>query len=95
MIFPNHIILCMGKKRAHSAEVGTLPHPSVFEKSVIELKLTPKQKLIRCKSTIKMATLNVRTLNRICQLLELTASAAEHKYRHNYAYKNTDTIIEK
>ena len=32
-----------------------------------------------CKQTIQIATFNVRTLNRIGQLPELTASAVEHK----------------
>ncbi len=32
-----------------------------------------------CKQTIQIATFTVRTLNRIGQLSELTASAAEHK----------------
>ena len=49
----------------------------MFEKSATELKL--KQKLLKCKQTIQIATFNVRTLNRIGQLPELTASAVEHK----------------
>ena len=48
---------------------------SVFEKSAPELKL----KRLKCKQTIQIATFNVRTLNRIGQLPELTASAVEHK----------------
>ena len=47
----------------------------MFEKSATELK----QKLLKCKQTIQIATFNVRTLNRIGQLPELTASAVEHK----------------
>ena len=73
---PNHIALCMGKQREHSAAVGALA--PVFEKLAIELKHIPKQKLLRCKSTIHIATLNIRTLNRIGQLPELTATVAEH-----------------
>ena len=48
----------------------------MFEKSATELK---QQKLLKCKQTIQMATFNDRTLNRIDQLPELTASAVEHK----------------
>ena len=47
---------------------------SVFEKSASELN----QKLLKCKQTIQIATFNVRTLNRIGQLPELTASAIEY-----------------
>ena len=47
----------------------------MFEKSATELK----QKLLKCKQTIQIATFNVRTLNSIGQLPELTASAVEHK----------------
>ena len=54
---------------------GWNPGP-VFEKSATELKL--KQKLQNCKSTIQTATFNVRTLNRIGQLAELTVSAIDH-----------------
>ena len=67
------INLIADEKGARPAEVGALA--SVFEKSVSELKL---QKLLKCKRTIQIATFNVRTLNRIGQLPELTASAVEH-----------------
>ena len=70
----NCITLRTGKKGARPAEVGALA--SVFEKSATELK---QQKLLKSKQTIQIATFNVRTLNRIGQLPELTASAAEHK----------------
>ena len=70
----------------------------VFEKSATELK---QQKLLKCKQTIQIATFNVRTLNRIGQLPELTASAVEHKidiiclqehrYTHNEDIKYHDT----
>ena len=63
-------------KRAHPAKVGALA--LVFEKLAKELK----QKLVKCKCTIQIATFNVRTLNRIGQLPELTASAIDHN-RHN------------
>ena len=69
----NRIALHAGKQGARPAEVGALA--SVFEKSATELK----QKLLKCKQTIQIATFNVRTLNRIGQLPELTASAVEHK----------------
>ena len=55
------------------AEVGALA--SVLEKSATQLK----QKLLKCKQTIQIATFNVRTLNRIGPLPELTASAVEYK----------------
>ena len=70
----NRIALRAGKKGARPAEVGALA--SVFEKSVTELK---QQKRLKCKQTIQIATFNVRTLNRIGQLPEITASAVEHK----------------
>ena len=68
----NHIALRAGKKGVRSADVGALA--SMFEKSTTELK----QKLLKCKRTIQIATFNVRTLNRIGQLPELTASAIDH-----------------
>ena len=71
---PNRIVLRASKKGARPAEVGALA--PVFEKSPMELKL--KQKLLKCKRTRQIATFNVRTLNRIDQLLELTASAIDH-----------------
>ena len=71
----NCIALRAGKKGARPAEVGALA--SVFEKPATELKL--KKTLLKCKQTIQIVTLNVRTLNRIGQLPELTASAVEHK----------------
>ena len=37
-----------------------------------------KQKLLKCKRTIQIATFNVRTLSKIGQLPELTASAVDH-----------------
>ena len=69
-IYTNCIALCAGKKGACPAEVG------VFEKSATELK---RQKLLKCKQTLQIATFNVRTLNRIGQLPKLIASAVEHK----------------
>ena len=70
----------------------------MLEKSATELK---QQKLLKCKQTIQIATFNVRTLNRIGQLPELTASAVEHKidiiciqehrYTHNEDIKYHDT----
>ena len=86
----NRIALRAGKKGARPAEVGAL----AFEKSATELKL--KQKLLRCKQTIQIATLNVRTLNRIGQLSELTASAVEHKIDiiciQEHRYTHTEDI---
>ena len=60
----------------------------MFEKSVTELK----QKLLKCKCTIQIAKFNVRTLNEIGQLSELTASAINHNIdiiciqEHKYTY---------
>ena len=71
----NCITLCMGKKWMRPVEVGALA--SVFEKSAAELK---QQKLLKCKQTIQIVTFNVRTLSRIGQLPELTASVVEHKH---------------
>ena len=89
----NRIALRVNKKGAHSAEVGALA--SVFKKSATELKL------LKCKHTIQVVTFNVRTLNRIGQLPELTASAVEHnidiiciqehRYTHNKDIKYQDT----
>ena len=65
----NRIALRAGKKGARPAELEPWPQCS-------ELK---QQKLLKCKQTIQIVTFNVRTLNRIGQLPELTASALEHK----------------
>ena len=73
-ICPNHIALHASKQGARSAEVGVLV--SVFEKSVTELKRS--QKLLKCKRIVHIATLNIGTVNKISQLLELKASTAEH-----------------
>ena len=69
------------------------------QKTATELKL--KQKLLKCKRTIQRATFNIRTLNRIGQLPELTASAIdhyidivciqEHWYTHSEDIKYHDT----
>ena len=48
----------------------------MFEKLATKLKL--KQKLLKYKSTIQITTSNARTLNRIGQLLDLTASTLDH-----------------
>ena len=92
--YVNRIALRAGKKGASPAEVGALA--SVFEKSATELK---QQKVLKCKQTIQIATFNVRTLNRIGQLSELTASAVEqnidiiciHRYTHDEDIKYHDT----
>ena len=83
----NRIGFRAGKKGARPAEVGALA--SVFEKSATELK---QQKLLKCKQTIQIVSFNVRILNRIGQLPELTALAVErtidiiclqeHRYTH-------------
>ena len=88
--YTNRIAFRAGKKGARPAEVGALA--SVFEKSATELK----QKLLKCKQTIQIATFNVRTLNRIGQLPELTASAVEHKIdiicKQENRYTHTEDI---
>ena len=86
----NRIALRAGKKGARPAEVGALA--SVFEKSATELK----QKLLKCKQTIQIATFNVRTLNRIGTQPELIASAVEHKINiiclQEHRYTRTEDI---
>ena len=54
---------------------GWNPGPNV-QKSATKLKL--KQNLLKCKTTIQTTTYNVRTLNRMDQLLDLTASVIDH-----------------
>ena len=87
----NRIALRAGKKEARPAEVGALA--SVFEKSATELK---QQELLKCKQPIQIVTFNVRTLNRIGQLPELTASAVEHKidliFIQEHRYTHTEDI---
>ena len=86
---PNRITFHTGKKGAHPVEVGALT--SMFKKSATELKL--KQKLVKCKCTMQTATFNVRTLNRIGQLPELTVSAIDHNIdiicikKHRYIHR--------
>ena len=53
----------------------------LFEKRATAHK--PKLKLPRCKTIVNIATFNLRNLNRVKQLPEQKASAAEH---------NTDII---
>ena len=87
------------KKWACPTEVGALT--PVFEKSATERKLKKNQTLLKCKSTIQIATFNVRTLYRIGQLPELTASAMdhnidiiciqEHRYIHSEDIKYQET----
>ena len=83
----SRIALRAGKKGAEVRALAT-----VFEKSATELKL----KLLKCKQRIQIATFNVRTLNRIGQLPELTASAVEHKIDiiciQEHRYTHTEDI---
>ena len=85
------IALRAGKKGARPAEVGALA--SVFEKSATKLK---RQKLLKCIQIIQIATFNLRTINRIGQLPELTASAVEHKIDiiciQEHRYTHTEDI---
>ena len=64
------------KQVTHSAEVGALD--PVYKKTVIEPKPELKLKLIRCKSIVNIARFNIRTLNTVNQLPELTASTDKH-----------------
>ena len=77
---------CWGWSSGWSSEAGALA--PVFEKLATELK--DKQKLLKCKSSI--ATFNIRTLNRIDQQLQLTASAVEYN-KHIFANKNSEVEI--
>ena len=85
---PNCIALHVGKKGVRPAEVGALA--SVFKKPATELKL--KQNLLKCKRTMQIATFNVKTLNRIGKLPELTVSLIDHnidficKQEHRYTH---------
>ena len=65
----SRITLHTSKKGARPAEVGALA--PMFKNQL-------KQKSLKCKSTIKIATFDVRTFNTIGQLPELTASAIDH-----------------
>ena len=82
---PNRIALRAGKKG-----VGALV--SVFEKSATELKL--KQKLLKYKRTIQIATFNVRTLNRIGQLPDLTQSTIDRYKDKMYQQEHTLNLCE-
>ena len=90
--YTNRIALRAGKKGTRPAEVGALA--SVLEKSATELKL--KKNLLKYKQTIQIATFNVRILNRIGQLPELTASAVEHQIDiiciQEHRYSHTEDI---
>ena len=55
----------------------------MFKKSATEFK--QKQKLIKYKSTIQIVTFDVRNLNRIGQLRELTTSVIDHNIEY-YAW---------
>ena len=94
-ICPNRLALRTNKQAAGSAKVGTLA--SVFEKLATKHKPKPKQKLLWCKSTVHIVTLNVWTLKRICLLPELTASAAEHNidivYTQEHWYYHSEEEI--
>ena len=89
--YTNRIAHRAGKKGARPAEVGALA--SVFEKSATELK---QSKLLKWKQTLQIATFEVRTWNRIGQLLELIASAEEHKIDiiciQEHRYTHTEDI---
>ena len=91
----NHSALCAGKKGVRPAEVVALA--SVLEKSATDLK----QILLKYKRTIQIVTFNVRMLNRIGQLPELTALEIdnnidricnqEHMYTHSRDIEYHDT----
>ena len=85
----NYIALRTGKKGMCPAVFEALA--SVFEKSATDFK---QQKLLKCKQTIQIVRFNVRTLNRIGQLPELSASAVEQKiiYIQGHRYTHTGDI---
>ena len=92
----NCIALRAGKKGTRPAEVGAL---ACVRK--ISYRAKTKTKLLKCKRTIQIVTFNVRTLNRIGQLPELTASMIdynidiiciqEHRHTHSEDIKYHDT----
>ena len=71
-ICSNWIALRTSKIEVCFAEVEALA--PVSEKPATELKVKPKQKLLKCKSTVHIVIFNVRTLNRIGQQTELWQS---------------------
>ena len=75
-------VLHIGKQGVHSVGVAVLA--PVFKKLPTELKLKSNTKLLKYKNIVHIATFSIRTLHRISQLDELTASAAEH---------NTDIVF--
>ena len=87
---PNHIALRTVKKWLILPWLEPWPH--FFLKSITEFKL--KEKLLKCKSTIQITTFNVKTLNRIDLLPELTASAIDHNidriFLQIYIYHHSD-----
>ena len=66
-----------GKPGAHSAEVEVLA--AVFEKSATELK----QKLFRCKITVHIVKLNVRTWMSSAEHNIDIVCMQEHRYYHS------------
>ena len=70
-IRPKGIEPHIDKQEARFAEMGTLNR--VFKKSALE----PKPKLLKCKNLVDMVIFNVRRLNTINQVTELTIFAAE------------------
>ena len=89
---PNCIALRVSKKGACPAGVGVLVPQ--FERSDTKLRL--KQKLLKCRSSIKIATFKVKTLNRICQLPEQAASAIDHNIDirciHEHRYLHSENM---
>ena len=66
----------------------------MFKKSATELKLNPK--LLGFENIFNLVTFNVRTLDTVNQLPDLTASAAEHmidiicRQKHRYYHSELD-----
>ena len=87
-ICPDCITLHAGKKE-HSLLT------QVFEKTETELK--HEQEFLKCKSPIHIATINIRALNRIDQLSELTESVLEHNIdkicRQEHIYHHSELEI--
>ena len=90
---PNCIALRASKKGVRSFEVSALA--VAFEKSATELR--HRQSLLKCKSTLHISTFNVRTLDRIGQLAELTASVIEHNIDivcvQEHTYHHSQVVI--
>ena len=90
-LYPNGGTHCAERQEMHFTEVRALA--PVLKESATKLKPKSKLKLLKCKSTVQIATFNVKTLDKSGQIPELTASVVkynidivciqEHKYYHS------------